>query len=201
MNIVFFSTDLDIINEWKMRDPESKTVEFDDSDSLLTYIKEFKECIVIADYDTVSKSINKLIASKNLPEKTIVLEKIPEIVIGEMLIAKGVKAYGNTRMLKIHYRQMLNAVASGKIWTYPELTLALTKKNKSNTISAQAEDLIEHRLTKKEKEIVYAILEGLTNDAIANELDITQRTVKAHISSIFSKLHVNDRVSLILLLR
>lgn len=201
MNIVFFSTDLDIINEWKMRDPESKTVEFDDSDSLLKYIKEFKECIVIADYDTVSKSINKLIASKNLPEKTIVLEKIPEIVTGEMLIAKGVKAYGNTRMLKIHYRQMLNAVASGKIWTYPELTLALTKKNKSNTISAQAEDLIEHRLTKKEKEIVYAILEGLTNDAIANELDITQRTVKAHISSIFSKLHVNDRVSLILLLR
>jgi DNA-binding NarL/FixJ family response regulator len=32
-------------------------------------------------------------------------------------------------------------------------------------------------------------------------MDITTRTVKAHISAIFSKLHINDRVSLVLLLK
>lgn len=201
MKTLFCSSDLDIINEWKMRNEDAESADFDNCTSLLEAIKELDEYIVIVDYDTLSQEINKLIAAKKLPERVIVLEKVPEVITGKMLISKGVKAYGNARMLKIHYKQMINAVANNKIWTYPELTLALTKNVRNNSISPEAENLIEHRLTEKEKEVVYAILEGLTNDAIASELDITQRTVKAHISSIFSKLHVNDRVSLILLLR
>ena len=118
-----------------------------------------------------------------------------------MLISKGIKAYGNSRMLTHHYTQMINTVANDKIWTYPELTIALTQSQKESSISSDSKELIDNRLTQKEKEVVYLILEGLTNDAIASKLDITPRTVKAHTSSIFSKLHVNDRVSLVLLLK
>ncbi|WP_457743201.1 response regulator transcription factor [Sulfurimonas sp.] len=201
MKIIFFSADMSIIHEWKMRDKESNILEIDNYEALISLLKILDDYIVIIDYDSVSHSVNKMLSTNTLPKNVIVLERIPEIVTGKMLIAKGVKAYGNTRMLKMHYSQMLETVKNSKIWTYPELTQALTHNIRKSSLTSEAESLIEHRLTEKEKEVIYAILEGLTNDAIAYELDITQRTVKAHISSIFSKLHVNDRVSLILLLK
>ena len=89
----------------------------------------------------------------------------------------------------------------GNIWTYPELTSSLIKIENKSLLSDESTEIIENRLSGKEKEVIMLVLEGLTNDAIALKTGITVRTVKAHVSSIFSKLHVNDRVSLILLLK
>jgi len=82
-----------------------------------------------------------------------------------------------------------------------ELTASLALKNTQNNLSEESQKLIEERLSEKERAVLTFILQGLTNDAIASSMGITTRTVKAHISSIFGKLHVNDRVSLILLLK
>ncbi|MDY5577821.1 MAG: response regulator transcription factor [Lachnospiraceae bacterium] len=48
-------------------------------------------------------------------------------------------------------------------------------------------------LTKREKEILILISRGLLNKEIANELNITERTVKNHISNLFKKINVYDR--------
>jgi DNA-binding NarL/FixJ family response regulator len=96
---------------------------------------------------------------------------------------------------------MLQTVLDGNIWTYPALTSKLTPNVSKNSLNSDAKKLLENRLSQKEQEVVYLILEGLTNDAIASKMDITTRTVKAHVGAIFSKLHINDRVSLILLLK
>jgi len=200
MNIIFFSSDNNLIDEWTKRHGiEVYDIVYDLTS--LFELNRLNDSIIIADYDSIATEINKLITSNNVPSKLIVLEKQPEIVTGKMLISHGIKAYGNSRMLKLHYLQMLKTVENGDIWTYPELTALLVKNAKKHQLSKEAESLIEHRLTHKEKEVLYLVLEGLTNEAIANKLDITQRTVKAHISSIFTKLHVNDRLSLVLLLK
>ena len=158
MKIIFFSLDMSIVHEWKMRDDDNDILEVDNYESLISVSKILNDCIVIIDYDSVSSSFNKMLSTNTLPNKVIVLEKIPEIITGKMLISKGVKAYGNTRMLKMHYTQMIKAVENDTIWTYPELTLALTHNIRKNPISNEAESLIEHRLTKKEKEVIYTIL-------------------------------------------
>jgi DNA-binding NarL/FixJ family response regulator len=201
MQIIFFSANVNRIEEWKKRDRDANHFSFYDFESLQKHIDKFKDFIIVADYDSVASEINKLISSKEVPNKLIVLENTPEIVTGKMLISHGIKAYGNSRMLKIHYEQMIQSVAEGKVWTYPELTAALAKAAKKETLSPEAKELIEHRLTDKEKDVLSYVLEGLTNDAIAKQLHITTRTIKAHISSIFTKLHVNDRLSLVLLLK
>jgi len=201
MQVIFFSTNINKIEEWKKRDDENQHFSFYDLESLQKHIEKFKNSIVIADYDSLAPEINKMITSNQIPERLIVLENAPEIITGKMLISHKIKAYGNSRMLKIHYQQMIKNVAEGTVWTYPELTAALAKAAKKEVLSAEAKELIEHRLTDKEKDVLSLVLEGLTNDAIANQLNITTRTVKAHISSIFSKLHVNDRLSLVLLLK
>ena len=49
-------------------------------------------------------------------------------------------------------------------------------------------------LTKRELEITKLLVKGLNNAQIAKELFITCHTVKAHISSIFRKLNVRNRI-------
>ncbi len=199
MNVILFTNNMQILKEWQERDKKSHLFNATDTQELFSLLDSLDESVVIVDYDSVAQELNKLISSNKLPKHTIVLEKVPEIASGKMLISHGVRAYGNSRMLLIHYEQMLDAILNDKVWTYPELTAALAKR--VSKISQESQELIEHRLTHKELEIVYDVLDGLTNDAIATKHDITARTVKAHISSIFSKLHVSDRISLVLLLR
>jgi DNA-binding NarL/FixJ family response regulator len=201
MKIVYFSANDNIVEEWKSKYHSDKSIVFYDLDSLNKFMQVNHNLIVIADYDSVAHAINELISSNNLPKYTVVLEKSPEITTGKLLIARGIKAYGNSRMLKIHYEQLLNTVTADKIWTYPELTAQLGKKTHLTALNRESQEIVNNRLSEKEIQVTELILEGLTNDAIANKLNIKPRTVKAHVSSIFSKLHVNDRISLVLLLK
>ncbi|OJF95707.1 response regulator transcription factor [Alkalibacterium sp. 20] len=60
----------------------------------------------------------------------------------------------------------------------------------------RAEDNKNHlhdRLTSRENEVVQLISKGYTNQDIADELFITLKTVKTHVSNILSKLEVEDR--------
>lgn len=49
-------------------------------------------------------------------------------------------------------------------------------------------------LTKREKEVLKLMAKGENNIKIAEELSVSVNTIKAHISKIFEKLKVNDRV-------
>ncbi|WP_321778720.1 response regulator transcription factor [Sulfurimonas sp.] len=200
MHIILFSSDLNLIDEWKKKS-ETKPLVFDNINLLKSMIEEtnLSSFVLITDYDSLANEVNKLISSNTLPKNVVVLERVPEITTGKMLISHGVKAYGNSRMLKHHYMQMIQTLKKNLIWTYPELTASLAKKE-NRPLSEEVRGFLEKRLTQKEIETLYHILEGLTNDAIAKIMSITPRTVKAHTSSIFSKLHVNDKVALVLLL-
>ncbi|MEQ6918087.1 response regulator transcription factor [Halomonas aquatica] len=53
-------------------------------------------------------------------------------------------------------------------------------------------------LTERERAVALAVAEGQTNKEVARRLDITERTVKAHLGAIFRKLGVRDRLQMIL---
>ena len=201
MQIIFFSGDLDGITQLKQVHSIKNSLVCDDIQSLEEKMKEVSELLVIVDFDSIANEFNKFLTTDSVPKNTIVLESSPEIATGKMLITHGVKAYGNTRMLNMHFSQMLETVRNNKVWTYPELTVSLIKDTNLSVLNQDSVTLIQNRLSPKEIEVIYYILDALTNDTIAQKLNITTRTVKAHVSSIFSKLHVSDRVSLVLLLK
>ncbi|MGM0914585.1 MAG: LuxR C-terminal-related transcriptional regulator [Pseudomonadota bacterium] len=53
-------------------------------------------------------------------------------------------------------------------------------------------------LTERECAVALAVVEGYSNKEVARRLDITERTVKAHLGSVFRKLGVRDRMQLVL---
>lgn len=64
----------------------------------------------------------------------------------------------------------------------------LTKQSKYVTIP----------LTQREKDVLLLVKKGYTNKEIAQELYVTEFTVKSHVSSIFKKLNVPNRTRAIL---
>lgn len=55
------------------------------------------------------------------------------------------------------------------------------------------EEMPHEQLTNREKEVLLLIAKGKTNQEIADELFISLKTVKVHVSNILSKLEVEDR--------
>jgi DNA-binding NarL/FixJ family response regulator len=48
-------------------------------------------------------------------------------------------------------------------------------------------------LTAREREVLAGVARGLSNRAIAEELGITERTARTHVSNVLAKLHLSSR--------
>jgi DNA-binding NarL/FixJ family response regulator len=64
---------------------------------------------------------------------------------------------------------------------------------RSNTAPPPAADPVEH-LTSREREVLRLLGEGLSNARIARRLEISEATVKTHVSNILGKLGVESRL-------
>ncbi|MCP8850992.1 response regulator [Latilactobacillus sakei] len=62
-----------------------------------------------------------------------------------------------------------------------------------NRMTHQAETKLYEDLTNREREVLGLIAKGRSNQEIADELFITLKTVKTHVSNILAKLQVDDR--------
>ncbi len=51
------------------------------------------------------------------------------------------------------------------------------------------------KVTSRQKEVLYLLSQGLLNKQIANELNISANTVKAHLHDLFRRLHVTNRTA------
>lgn len=53
--------------------------------------------------------------------------------------------------------------------------------------------IVAERLTHRERQVLEKVSEGLTNKGIANRLQISENTVRIHVSHILQKLHIQNR--------
>lgn len=122
--------------------------------------------------------------------------------IREMLecVRLGVRAYCNSHMAALHYRQLLQMLAGGQSWFPPQM-LDETFRLAQQASAAAAPPKPLEMLTEREKDIALAVAEGKSNRQIADLYEITEPTVKTHLTSIFKKLDLRDRVGLVLYLK
>ena len=93
-------------------------------------------------------------------------------------------------------RRAVEAAQRGEVMLCPIIASKVLEHFRAEPSAAQK--LPYEQLTERELEVLQSAADGLTNKAIAQRLVITEKTVKNHISNIFSKLNVNDRTQAIL---
>lgn len=86
-------------------------------------------------------------------------------------------------------KEAINAVVSGDTFIEPRLMNLLN----SNLAKRDIKKSMIDALTKRELEILKLVSKGMLNKEIASQLNISERTVKNHISNIFKKIDVSDR--------
>lgn len=92
------------------------------------------------------------------------------------------------------------AVTQGALWVPPALLNRLMSVISEQTTPEHHHDPFS-ALSPREREVADAVCQGLSNKHVALQLAITERTVKLHLTSIFSKLNIKDRMQLLLLSR
>ncbi len=112
----------------------------------------------------------------------------------------GAKAYCNSFMQTAHYQQMIRLLANGQSWFPPHL-LGKALELAYKAVDGSDESAKLDMLTSREKDIALAVSKGLSNKEIAEQYDISERTVKAHLTNIFKKLEIKDRVGLVLFIK
>jgi len=93
----------------------------------------------------------------------------------------------------------IERVSAGEAWLDPSLmarVLSEVSPARNKKVDPEAAKIAA--LSNREREVLTLISEGLKNKEIAGRLFISEWTVRHHITSIFSKLDVSDRVDLIL---
>lgn len=84
-------------------------------------------------------------------------------------------------------------VNDGKTYIQPSIASILVEELNDKERKDSNYEKIES-LTKREYEVLILVAEGLNNKEIANKLFISEKTVKNHVSNIFKKIEVNDRI-------
>ena len=86
-------------------------------------------------------------------------------------------------------KKAISSIMEGESYIQPSLIPALN----SRLISRDTDKEKIDSLTKRELEVLIQVANGMFNKEIAMTLDISERTVKNHISNIFKKIEVSDR--------
>lgn len=85
--------------------------------------------------------------------------------------------------------EAIRKLMRGENTLHPDATTQLEKENEPLELSPHE----EHPLTPRERDVLSELTKGKSNREIASSLFVTEKTVKTHISNIFTKLQVQDR--------
>jgi DNA-binding NarL/FixJ family response regulator len=92
----------------------------------------------------------------------------------------------------------IRAVAAGDAVVAPAMTRRLLEVF-TTQISPRDDDPRLTGLTQREREVLIAIAAGLTNSEIAEDLSLSESTVKAHIGKVLAKIGARDRVQAVII--
>ncbi len=135
-----------------------------------------------------------------LRQAIVVMSDEPDEDVALAALAAGAVGYCNGHAAPEVLQQVAQAVQHGSIWVGQALMQRLLGAT-MRLIPPQAPGQgWRERLSVREQETAQLLARGASNKEIARELDITERTVKAHVSALLEKLGARDRLQLSLII-
>ena len=185
-----------------MREGIKQLLEFDGQIEVVGEVGDGEECllrlpvikpeILLLDINMPKKNgieVLQEIKKRNIPVKVIILTVHNEIDYLLRAVDIGVNGYILKNAESAELKKAIMAVANGESYIQPNLIPSLN----SRLLSRDSDKEKSESLTKRELEVLIQLSNGMFNKEIATTLNISERTVKNHISNIFKKIEVNDR--------
>jgi DNA-binding NarL/FixJ family response regulator len=141
----------------------------------------------------------------NPETRVIILSGMLSDEIEWSLFRTGVRGCCRVDIEPGQLQNVVQAVQQGELWIRRTLSWHLLNElvmitQEKNKIKQAVGELLAN-LTRREYEIATLVGNGESNKQIARRLDITERTVKAHLTEVFRKLDVADRLKLALIVK
>lgn len=159
----------------------------------------FQYCFIYLSDEMFSKNVDDVVMLRSTfpNQKVIVFPNRASQSAALKLFSVGVSGQCAPYIGEEQLSLVLSVVDSGEIWGGKAFIQQLILQSAASASAVDDSGLDD--LSEREFDVAQFIAQGLTNKHIAIEMNITERTVKAHLTSIFKKTHTKDRLSLALL--
>lgn len=185
-----------------MREGIRQLLEFDGTITVISEASDGEECIMklleekpdvlLLDINMPKKNgieVLEEIKRKKINVKILILTVHNEIEYLLKAVDIGVDGYILKDSESAELKKAINTVMRGESYIQPSLIPALNNRLVTRDIDKDKVDM----LTRRELEVLVLVANGMFNKEIAISLNISERTVKNHISNIFKKIEVSDR--------
>lgn len=131
----------------------------------------------------------------------VVMSPDPQEVQAMEVLDAGARGYCHSFAVASVLWDVQRAVAAGGLWVGAEVISRIMQVARGRVANDQAQAKVQlQKLSGREADVANLVLRGLSNKEVARELNISERTVKAHLGAIFEKVGVRDRLQLALVL-
>lgn len=185
-----------------MREGIRQLLEFDGSIDVVAEANDGEECIekllivkpqiLLLDINMPKKNgieVLEEIKKRNIAVKVLILTVHDEIEYLIKAVDIGVDGYILKDSESTELKKAISVIMSGESYIQPKLVPALNNRLVTRDVDKDKID----SLTSRELEVLIQVANGMFNKEIATSLNISERTVKNHISNIFKKIDVSDR--------
>ncbi|MFA5982731.1 MAG: response regulator transcription factor [Methylococcaceae bacterium] len=209
-NVLILSHHTEQAQTWKtMLSCEYHAYLFNCVTDIIDFLKNQPAHLIVVDTNLIDFDANTLSLLKETGLKLLLIgHNWSEQKQINALIA-GVSGYCENEAALELLLKASKSILKGDIWIQrhlvPQVIGALIKFNQHQQISLPTfkpnHPISLGNLTNRELDVAHLIGAGKNNKAIAHTLNISERTVKAHLTSIFQKLNIQDRLHLALIVK
>jgi two-component system response regulator NreC len=173
-----------------------------DGEEAVAMTKKLQPDIVIIDLSMPKLTgieATKIIRKEMPGTKVLVLTMHENEEYVYQILKSGAGGYMLKNSTREELASAIRAVAKGEKFISPQVSEIMVNaylnkaKQRDTTMSGSDDEL---PLTRREKEVLYFIAEGLSNVQIAEKLFLSTRTVETHRTNIMQKLDIHDAANL-----
>lgn len=202
--MLFATNNENLVARWRKAASDAEVIQIENADTLDMAIRERPDELVIFDLDLPGLSGHEAAVKfcrEHSDTPMICMAGKPDETEGLQLVSVGARGYCNRYIAPELLEKAIGVVNVGEVWLGRKLITKLMANlaQLSQQTKREHEDAKLDLLTDREKEIARLVGGGANNKQIAQKLDISERTVKAHMGSIFTKTDTKDRLQLGLL--
>ena len=136
-----------------------------------------------------------LIIQKSPGTKVLMLTASKEETKIFKSLKAGARGYLTKNATILELIKAIKVVNKGQLWIERKLFTSYFNGGIASDISREGR---QEKLTPREQDVLHLLIKGLTNKEIADDLFISEKTVKSHLNKIFKKLNVSRRLGAIL---